>query len=224
MVDPEDTGPDPRVESDVAAEPAQAAEADVEAREAAAEAAVDDAADDAGEDGPEESADEPEPEPEPELLHGAPVTRTAAGETVLHPSREDYVELVAGLRAEGFQTCVDLCAVDYLGYGAPRGLPPGTEPERFEVVVVLRDHDRRERLRLRVQVPEGDPRMPTLFGVHPGVEAPEREAFDMFGISFDDHPDLTRILMPDEWEGHPLRKDDPVGRIPVQFKSSTSVR
>ena len=152
------------------------------------------------------------------------MTWTTSGQTTLHPGRDDYVELVARLRAEGFQTCVDLCAVDYLGYDADRNLPPGTEPERFEIVVVLRDHDRRGLLRLRVQVPEHDPRLPSLFAVHPGMEAPEREAFDMFGIVFDDHPDMTRILMPDDWEGHPLRKDDPVGRIPVQFKSSTSVR
>lgn len=180
----------------------------------------DDDTDDAAADAQEP---EPEPEPEPELLHGAPVT-WSRGQTVLHPSREDYVQLVGELRSAGFWTCVDLCVVDYLGYGAARELPPGTRAERFEVVVVLVDHGARERLRLRVQVPEDDPSIATLFELHPGVENPEREAFDMFGIDFIGHPDLTRILMPDEWQGHPLRKDYDVGRIPVQFKGVSSAR
>ena len=60
---------------------------------------------------------------------------------------------------------------------------------------------------MRVQVPADDPTLPTLFDLHPGTEAMEREVYDMFGIEFTDHPDLTRILMPEDWEGHPLRKD-----------------
>ena len=76
-----------------------------------------------------------------------------------------------------------------------------------------------ERVRVRVQVPQGDPVVPSLFGLYAGTEAPEREVFDMFGIVFEGHPDLTRILMPEDWEGHPLRKDFAVGRIPVQFKA-----
>ncbi len=65
-----------------------------------------------------------------------------------------------------------------------------------------------------MQVPAGDATLPTLFDLHPGTEAMEREVFDMFGIAFDDHPDLTRILMPEDWEGHPLRKDYDVGAHP----------
>jgi NADH-quinone oxidoreductase subunit C len=89
---------------------------------------------------------------------------------------------------------------------------------------MLVDHTERTRLRLRVQVPADDASLPSLAGLHPGVENPEREAFDMFGIDFPGHPDLSRILMPDEWEGHPLRKDYAVGRIPVQFKGVSSAR
>ena len=94
--------------------------------------------------------------------------------------------------------------------------------ERFEVVVNLLSIERRERVRVRVQVPGDDPTVPTLFDVHPGSEAHERETFDMFGIVFEGHPDLTRILMPEDWHGHPLRKDYDPGRIPVQFKGANA--
>jgi len=69
-------------------------------------------------------------------------------------------------------------------------------------------------------VTAADPVAPSLFDLWPGTEAMERETFDMFGIRFDNHPDLTRILMPEEWIGHPLRKDDDEVRIPVQFKGT----
>jgi NADH-quinone oxidoreductase subunit C len=82
--------------------------------------------------------------------------------------------------------------------------------------------EKRARVRLRVQVPESDATVPSLFDLHPGTEAHERETFDMFGISFDGHPDMTRILMPEDWDGHPLRKDYGIGAIPVQFKGANS--
>ena len=168
--------------------------------------------------------DAPEDEPEVELVHGVPVIGTA-GERVLHPTREQLVDLVRTLRDDdGFNMCLDVTAVDYLAYEVPRPLPDGIEPQRFEVVVTLISHTARERVRLRVQVPESDPVVPSLFDVHPGTEAPEREVFDLFGISFDGHPDLTRILMPEDWVGHPLRKDEAIGRIPVQFKGSADAR
>jgi NADH-quinone oxidoreductase subunit C len=142
---------------------------------------------------------------------------------VVHPSRHDYLEIVTGLKDEGFEMCVDVCAVDYLAHPA-RALPPDVHPERFEVVVNLVSMEHRRRVRIRVQVPESDPTLPSLFELYPGVEAPEREAFDMIGIRFTDHPDLTRILMPEDWEGHPLRKDYSVGRVPVQFKEAPGPR
>jgi NADH:ubiquinone oxidoreductase subunit C len=159
-----------------------------------------------------------------ELVHGAPVT-WSAGQRVLHPHREDLATVVRALRDDdGFAMCLDVTAVDYLAYEAPRVLPDGVEAERFEVVVTLMSHAARERVRLRVQVPESEPTVPSLFDVHPGSEAPEREVFDLFGISFDGHPDLTRILMPEDWVGHPLRKDEAIGRIPVQFKGTADAR
>jgi NADH-quinone oxidoreductase subunit C len=140
---------------------------------------------------------------------------------ILFPPRDGYVAACKELVDDGYTTCSDLTAVDYLTHPG-RTLPDGVEPERFEVVVNLLDMRGRRRVRLRVQVPEGDPTLPTLFDLYPGTEAMEREVFDMFGIVFDGHPDLTRILMPEDWDGHPLRKDAEIGRIPVQFKEANA--
>ena len=173
--------------------------------------------------GPEDDAPEaPEPPEPPELVHGAPVS-WSCGQKVVHPSREGYVDLVAALDDDGFNLCVDLCGVDYLSH-PDRSLPEGVDAERFEVVVNLVSQVARERVRVRVQVPESDATVATLFHVHPGTEAMEREAFDLMGIRFDGHPDLTRILMPEDWEGHPLRKDYATGRVPVQFKAAPASR
>lgn len=149
----------------------------------------------------------------------------ALGETTLHVPREDLRDVVAALRDEGWLMCLDVTAVDHLTMPpAARSLPDGIAPERYEVVVLVISHARRERLRIKTQVPADDPQVPSLFEVHPGTEALEREVFDMFGIAFDGHPDLTRILMPEDWDGHPLRKDYAVGRIPVQFKDDPGPR
>jgi len=143
------------------------------------------------------------------------------GQTVLHPSREQYLDVVRQLADDGYTMVVDLCGVDYLEY-RHRPLPDGVDPERFEVVVNLLDIGNRRRVRLRVQVPEDDAEVASLFEVHPGTEAYERETYDMFGVTFSDHPDMTRILMPEDWVGHPLRKDYEVGQIPVQFKGANA--
>ncbi len=132
--------------------------------------------------------------------------------------------MAAAARADGFDQLIDLTAVDYLTYGADRGLPEGVKPERFEVVASMLSHERRERLRMRVQVPADDPTLSTLFDLWPGAENLEREVFDMFGIVFEGHPDMSRILMPEDWSGHPLRKDYDSGQIPVQFKAASNVR
>ena len=161
--------------------------------------------------------------PEPERLHDELVTYSR-GQAVLHVERDRLVEVVTRLREEGFNVCIDVTAVDHLTYTSPRHLPDDVAPERFEVVVHLLSHAKRERVRIRVQVPEHDAVVPSLFDVHPGTEAMEREVYDMFGIRFEGHPDLTRILMPEDWDGHPLRKDYAVGRIPVQFKGVVNER
>jgi NADH-quinone oxidoreductase subunit C len=153
----------------------------------------------------------------PTLL-GCPLT-DSRGQTVLYPRREQWLEVIDALITDGYRICVDLTAVDYLNHMA-RPLPADIVPERFEVVANLLDITQRRRIRLRVQVGENDPVLPSLFDRYPGTEAMEREVFDMFGISFEDHPDLTRILMPEDWVGHPLRKDYAVGAIPVQFKGA----
>jgi len=142
---------------------------------------------------------------------------------VLFPDRNAYEGVVASLKQQGFVTCSDLCGADYLRH-LGRALPEAVAPERFEVVVNLLSLAERRRVRVRVQVPEADPVLPTLFYLYPGTENMEREVFDMFGISFSGHPDMTRILMPSDWEGHPLRKDYSVGRVPVQFKGSPGPR
>jgi NADH-quinone oxidoreductase subunit C len=167
----------------------------------------------------EESAADPVAD-EPVELYGCPVTHSR-GQTVIHPTRETYLATAKAVTDDGYIMCVDLTAVDYLA-GPARDLPAGIVPERFEVAAMFLDLQASRRIRLRVQVPESDPTLPTLFDVHPGTEAMEREVFDMFGITFDDHPDMTRILMPEDWVGHPLRKDYEVGQIPVQFKGAHS--
>ncbi|MEO6121540.1 MAG: NADH-quinone oxidoreductase subunit C [Acidimicrobiales bacterium] len=164
----------------------------------------------------------PGPVPEPELLHGAVVSRSL-GQVVIHPDRVTYLSAVRTLRDSGFDLCSDLCAVDYLTHPG-RPLPPGVVPERFEVVVNVVSTREHRRVRIRVQVPADDVRVDSLFPLYPGTEAMEREAYDLLGVRFDGHPDLTRILLPEDWEGYPLRKDYPVGRVPVQFKAAKASR
>ncbi len=160
---------------------------------------------------------------EPAAHPGALATPAPGGDAVVFATPADYHDVVAGLKREGFEMCSDLCAVDYLSHPGRR-VPDGVAKERFEVVVNLLSLSAKRRVRVRVQVPEADPSVPTLFDLYPGTEAMEREAYDMHGIVFHGHPDLTRILMPEDWEGHPLRKDYGVGRVPVQFKDAPGPR
>lgn len=145
------------------------------------------------------------------------------GQAVLHADQSSYERVIGALRDDGFNGVVDLCGVDYLAHPG-RELPESVRAERFELVVNLVSYSRRQRVRVRVQLPESNPVLPSLFRVYPGTEAMEREAYDLMGIVFTGHPDLSRILLPEDWEGHPLRKDYAVGRVPVQFKQAPGTR
>jgi NADH-quinone oxidoreductase subunit C len=171
----------------------------------------------------ETDGDEASEEVELPRRHGA-IVSDSLGDTVLHATVEEYLEAATGLHDEGFDQLTDLTAVDYLTYAGTRSLPEGVAAERFEVVAAVLSYSTRERVRIRVQVPVDQPVVPTLFDLWPGSEALEREVFDLFGIEFADHPDMSRILMPEDWIGHPLRKDYAVGSIPVQFKAASNIR
>jgi NADH-quinone oxidoreductase subunit C len=153
-------------------------------------------------------------------IHGC-ITADSRGQTVVFPTAAQYVTLMKKLLDDGYTLCSDLCGVDYLQMPG-RSLPAGVIAGRFEVVVNLLNPVARTRVRVRAQLDADDPVIGTMFDLWPGTEAMEREAYDMFGIRFDGHPDLTRILMPEDWDGYPLRKDYEVGRIPVQFKGANS--
>jgi NADH-quinone oxidoreductase subunit C len=100
--------------------------------------------------------------------------------------------------------------VDYLG----------TDESRLHVVYQLTSMTYRRRVRLETAVSPADPHLPSVTGVYPTADWQERETYDMFGVIFDGHPNLTRIMMPDDWEGYPQRKDYPLGGIPVEYKGA----
>ena len=130
------------------------------------------------------------------------------GDATVIIGRDRVVEVFAFLKedpAMAFNMPIDVCGVDYLTYENDR--PHG---ERFEVVYHLYSTTKGHRLRVRVPVPEDDPVSPTATGIWRGTNWFERETHDMFGIRFSDHPDMRRVLMYEEFEGHPLRKDYPV--------------
>jgi NADH-quinone oxidoreductase subunit C len=139
-----------------------------------------------------------------EESHGQDVARVPGG---------DWRAFGEAARETGFEVCVDVTAVDWLR----------RRPERFEVVANVLSMSHSLRLRMVTPVGRDDPRVASLTPVWAGANFAEREVYDMFGIVFEGHPDLTRILMPDDWDGYPLRKDFGVGSVPVQFKASHQV-
>jgi NADH-quinone oxidoreductase subunit C len=120
----------------------------------------------------------------------------------------EWLERARSLRSEGW-LLIDICGVDRLSTS-------GLET-RFEVAVQLIHPERKERSSLLISAEGDPPTLSSVTGVWPTADFMEREAYDMFGIVFDGHPHLTRILMPDEWVGYPLRKDYGVGKVPVEF-------
>jgi NADH-quinone oxidoreductase subunit C len=134
------------------------------------------------------------PAPETDRLDGRAVLDGWAVEEVAPGA---LLERCRRLRAEGFNQLVDLTAVDW----------PGREGGRFDVVVHLRAVPDGRRLRL---VCRTGGRVPSLTSIWPAADWAEREAYDLFGVVFEGHPDLRRILLPDDWEGHPLRRDYPI--------------
>ena len=136
------------------------------------------------------------------------------GEITFHVRPEHLLAFVQRLRDESalrFEICTGVSGVHY---------PNQTGRELHAVWHFLSiTHNRR--VRVEVSAPESHPHVPSIVSVYPGDDWHERETFDMFGIVFDDHPGLTRILMPDDWVGFPQRKDYPLGGTPVEYKGAT---
>jgi NADH-quinone oxidoreductase subunit C len=135
------------------------------------------------------------------------------GELTLHVAREHLLAVARQLRDDPvlrFELCLGVNGVHY---------PADTDRELHAVYPLMSiTHNRR--IRLEVAAGEADPHIPSLFSVYPTNDWHERETYDFFGIVFDGHPSLTRIEMPDDWVGHPQRKDYPLGGIPVEYKGA----
>jgi NADH-quinone oxidoreductase subunit C len=148
------------------------------------------------------------------IPHGAVQQITIdRGEITFYVQRERIVEICRTLRDDEylrFELCSSVSGVDY-----------GVDvPQRLHVVYHLLSMTFRRRIRLEVAVEVDDAHVPSVVEVYPTADWHERETWDMFGIVFDGHPALTRILMPDDWDGHPQRKDYPLGGIPVEYKGA----
>jgi len=136
------------------------------------------------------------------------------GEITFMVERENFREVAQTLRDEPglrFEFLSSLSGVHW----------PGDAGRELHVAVHLQSITHNRRIRLETTAPDADPHVPSLVPVYPTADWHERETYDFFGIIFDDHPGLTRIMMPDDWPGHPQRKDYPLGGIPVQYKGAT---
>jgi NADH-quinone oxidoreductase subunit C len=134
-------------------------------------------------------------------------------ELTIHIRREKLAQALQALRDDyglRFEYCTSLSGVHY----------PQDSGAELHVVYQLQSMTHNRRLRVETSAPDADPHVPSAVPVYPAADWHEREAWDMFGIVFDGHPHLTRILMPDDWSGHPQRKDYPLGGIPIEFKGA----
>ena len=134
------------------------------------------------------------------------------GELTLHINAARIADVCQIMRDDEslrFELCSSVDGVDYLG----------SDPRRFHISYQLTSMTYRRRVRLEVAVAEGQS-VPSVTSVYPTADWQEREAYDMFGVIFTGHPNLTRILMPDDWEGFPQRKDYPLGGVPVEYKGA----
>ncbi len=173
----------------------------------------------------------PDPAPETDDVAAALLERFAGsvsfeshGQPVVYVDRAVFADVATYLRDEQqFTMLIDVTAVDHLLDGA-RHVPEGVDPERFEVVANYLSHARNRRIRVICEIPAADLTVPSLTPVYSGANFAERETYDLFGITFVGHPELTRILMPDDWDGFPLQKDYPPARVPVTFKGDPSPR
>ena len=138
-----------------------------------------------------------------------------ADELTLHVDRADLVAVMRALRDQPelrFEMCMSVSGVHFL---------EDTDAELHVAYHLISITHGGRRLRVEVTAPDADPHIPSVVGIYPGADWHERETWDMFGVIFDGHPALTRILMPDDWAGHPQRKDYPLGGIPVEYKGGT---
>jgi NADH-quinone oxidoreductase subunit C len=128
------------------------------------------------------------------------------GRAVILADPAHIVAVLGGLREKGYSFLASLHGVDYY-----------PEEPRLGVLYEMLDMTEVDRISVKVRVTIEEPVVPTVVGLFPGAEFPEREVYDMFGVRFDGHPDLRRILMPEDFEGFPQRRDFPTGGEPVLF-------
>ncbi|GAC1653305.1 MAG: hypothetical protein NVS9B1_02220 [Candidatus Dormibacteraceae bacterium] len=159
--------------------------------------------------------------------HGSGLAKIAldegitAGDHWVTVAAADIRAALRAAQADGYTFFSFITCVDHLA--RQDGAPPHTgpveaAPPRFEMVYQLRDLAQRRQLRIRAFLPDGErPTIDSAHDLYGPANWDEREVWDLFGIHFEGHPDLTRILLPDDWEGHPLRRDYPVGGDPVDF-------